>query len=91
MHILIVVSAQLLFFFGAPAAKRFLQVSVGILAADHEPNLARRVGGNGGVGIFGGWKNFAAIFLQFGDERKMKPLIFSCSRMSVGGGTALGK
>ena len=39
-----------------------LQVASGGLGADHEANLARGIGGDGGVGIFGGSEDAAGHF-----------------------------
>jgi hypothetical protein len=52
-----------------------LDVSVGILAAHHETNLARRISRNRGVSVFDNWEDFFAVLLELGDERQMKPLI----------------
>ena len=53
VDVLAVVLAQLLLFLGGPGAKRLLDVAVAVLAADHEANLARRVGWDGGVRVLG--------------------------------------
>lgn len=77
VDLLVVVSAQLLFLLGGPCTERFLDVAGGILATDHESNLARRIGRDGGVCVFDDGENFLTILLELGDEGKVKPLVFS--------------
>ena len=89
MDLRIVVSTQLILLFGGPAAKRLGDIALGILAADHEADLAGRVGRDGCVGIFDGWEDFHAILLQLGDEREVEPLVLSylgegLAKVSVG-------
>jgi hypothetical protein len=69
MDISIVVPAQLILFFRSPATQWLADIAVCILTADHEADLARRVGGNCRVSVFDGWEDFLAILLQLGDER----------------------
>lgn len=78
MNISIIVSAQLLLFLWRKATDRLLDVSVGILAADHEADLARGIGGDSRVGVFDGREDFFAVFLQLGDKREVEPLVLSC-------------
>ncbi len=78
MDLFVVVLAQLLLLFGAPRSYRFLNISGGILGADHKTNLARRISGDGGVSVFDNWEDFFAIFLELGDEGQMKPLVLGC-------------
>jgi len=68
VNIGIVVLAQLLLFLGSESSERLLHVAVGILAANHETDLARWVGGDGGVGVLNGGKDFFAVLLELGDE-----------------------
>lgn len=75
VDLLVVILAQLLLFFGRPAANRLLEVGVGILGANHESDLARGIGGNGGVGVFHGREDFFAVFLELGNEWQMEPLV----------------
>jgi hypothetical protein len=63
MNIRIVISAQLLFFLSGEATNRLLHITVGILAADHEADLAGGVRGDGCVGVFDGWEDFFAVSL----------------------------
>ncbi len=77
MDISTVVSAKLLLFLGGPATERCLEVTVGILAADHEADLAGGVCWDGGVGVFDVGENLFTVFLELGDHRKMKPLVLS--------------
>lgn len=78
VDLLVVVLAQLLLLLSAPAAQRLLEVAVGVLAADHEANLAGWVGGNGCVGVLDGGKDLLARLLQVGNEGEMQPLVLSC-------------
>jgi hypothetical protein len=71
----VVVSAELVFLLRGPAAYRCFEIASGILAADHEANLARWVGWDRGVGIFYGRENLLAIFLELGDQWEVKPLV----------------
>ena len=77
MDLLAIVSTQLFLLFHFPTPKRLLQVSGPIFAADHETDLAGRVGGNGGVGIFDRREDFLARFLKGFDQFEVKPLILS--------------
>ena len=67
MNICVVVLAELGLFLWTPAAYGILKVTVGILAANHETNLARWVGRDGGVCVFDVGEDFLAVFLEFGD------------------------
>lgn len=78
MDLLGVVLAQLVLFLCRPSADRGLEVAVGILGADHEADLARRVGGNGGVGVFNVGEDALAVLLELGDEGKVEPLVLGC-------------
>ena len=51
MDLPVIVPAQLLLFLQVPAPHRLLDVPCAVFAADHEADLARRVGGDGGVGV----------------------------------------
>lgn len=75
MDLRVVVSAQLLLLLGSPGPDRHLDVAVGVLAADHEADLTRRVGGNGRVGVLSDREDLLAVLLQVGDERQVKPLV----------------
>lgn len=79
MNLLIVVPAQLLLLVNLPVAERDLDVAGGILAADHEANLARRVGRDRRVGVFDHGENFFTTFFELGNEREMQPLVFGYS------------
>lgn len=71
----IVVAAQLLFLLWGPFAKWLAKIAIGILAADHEANLARWVGRNGGVGVFDIGEYLLAVLLKLGDQWEMEPLV----------------
>lgn len=68
VNLLVVIFAQLVFLLRTPGSDRCFDISVGIFATDHETNLARRIGGNGGIGILGHGEDFLAVFLELGDE-----------------------
>lgn len=51
MDLLVVVAAQSLLFLGGPGTDRDADVTVWILAADHEADLTRWVGWDCGVGV----------------------------------------
>ena len=76
MDILVVVPTQLLLLLNTPAPQRLLHIPILVLATDHEADLAARVRGYGGVGIFDGGKDLFAGFLQVGDEGEVEPLVF---------------
>lgn len=78
VDILVVVAAETLLLLASPAADGLTHVAVGVLAADHEANLAGGVGGDGGVGVFGDGEDFLAGLLEVGDERKVQPLVLGC-------------
>lgn len=77
MNILIIVFTQLLLLFAGPAADRLAQVAGRVFAADHEPDLAGRVGRDRGVGVLDLGEDLAAVGFEFGDEREVQPLVFS--------------
>ena len=74
----VVVLAQLVLLLGGPLAQGHLDVGVGVLAADHEADLARRVGGDRGVGVLSDSKDLLAVLLELGDERQVQPLVLGC-------------
>ena len=76
VNLLVVIPAQLLFFLGAPAPQRLLDVAFRVLAADHEADLAGGVGGDGGVGVLDRWEDFEAGLAQGGDQGEVEPLVF---------------
>ena len=78
MNRLIIVPTQLILLVGIPAAHGRRDVPVFILAADHEADLARRVGGDGGVGVFDRGEDFFAGFLEIGDQGEVEPLVLRC-------------
>jgi len=78
MHLLVVVLAVLVLFGRSPTPQWLLNIDLGVLAADHEANLTRRVCGNGGETILGDGEDLTALLLELGDEGKMQPLAFTC-------------
>lgn len=77
MDLRVVVSAQLLLLLGSPGPDRHLDVAVGVLATDHEANLSRRIGRDGGVGVLSNREDLLAVLLQVGDEGQVEPLVLS--------------
>jgi len=77
VDLLVVVLAQLLLFLGRKGTERLGDIAIGVLAADHEANLPRWVGRDGGVSILDSWEDFLAILLQLGNQWEVEPLIFS--------------
>ena len=78
MNLLIVVSTQLILFLSIPTPNWRCDVSILVFGAYHEADLARRISGDGGVGVLDGWEDFLAGFLKVGDEGEVKPLVFRC-------------
>lgn len=68
MNLGVVVLAQLLFLLLRPGSDRNLDVTVGVLAAHHEADLARGVGRDGGVGVLSNREDLLAVLLQLGDQ-----------------------
>lgn len=89
MDILAVVTAELLLLLTGPGAEGLAEVAVGVLAADHETDLAGGVGGDGGVGVLDNGEDLAASLLQVGDEGEVEPQVLAW-RM-LGHGTQNGK
>ena len=79
----VVVPAEFLLLLGAPRAQGHLDVGVGVLAADHEADLARRVRRDGRVGVLGHGEDLLAVLLELGDERKVEPLVLGCERYAL--------
>ena len=65
----VVVPAQLALLFLAPRADGLAHVAGGVLGADHEADLARRVGRDGGVGVLGHGEDLTTVLLELGDQR----------------------
>ena len=61
MDICIIIAVNLPLLLHGPATQRGLHIAVRILAADHEADLAGRVGRDGGVGVLDGWEDFFAV------------------------------
>jgi len=77
VDLLAVVFAQLLLLFLRPCSKRFLHVSVGILAADHKADLARGISWDSGISILDNREDLLAGLLKVGDQTHVEPLILS--------------
>ena len=79
----VVVTAELLLLLGGEGAERLGDVAATILAADHEADLARWVGWDGGVAILDGWEDLLAILLELGDQWEVEPLVLSYETVSI--------
>jgi hypothetical protein len=77
----VVVAAELLLLFLGPGSKGLGNVTGGVLAADHESNLARGVGGDSGVTVLGDGEDLLAVFLELGDQWQVEPLVLSYESM----------
>jgi len=75
VDLLVIVFAQLLFFLSSEGTERCGDITVGVLAADHEPNLARGVGGDCSVSVLNGWEDFLTILLELSDQWEVEPLV----------------
>ena len=76
MHVLVVVPAELVLFLAGPGAERLADVAGRVLGGDQEADLAGRIGGDGGVGVFDDGEDLTHELLQVGDHGKMEPLVF---------------
>lgn len=74
----VVVTAELLLLLLGPGAERNLDVAVGVLAADHEADLAGWIGWDGCVGVLSHGEDLLAVLLELGDQGKMEPLVLGC-------------
>ena len=72
-----VVSALLILLLLGPLSERGLDVGVGVLGADHEADLARGVGRDGGEAVLGDGEDAGAVLLDLLDERQVEPLALS--------------
>ena len=79
MHIRIIIPTQALLLLAAPGAQRHAHIPRGILAANHEADLARGIGRDGGVGVLGDGEDFFARPFQVADQLEMEPLVFGCN------------
>lgn len=75
MDLLVVVSAFLRLLLRRPAPQGFLHVDLGVLAANHETDLAGGVCGDSGETVFSNREDFAARLLNVLDQVKVEPLV----------------
>jgi len=76
----VVVSAELLLLLRCEGAQGLGEVSVGVLAADHEANLSGGVSWDGRVGVLDVGEDLLAVLLELGDQWKVEPLVLGCGR-----------
>ena len=79
----VVVAAETLLLLAGPGAEGLLDIAGGVLAADHEADLAGGVGGDGGVGVLGDGEDLTAGLLQVGDQGKVQPLVLGYKQKST--------
>ena len=77
VYLPVVVSAQLFLLLWFPMSQGLSQISLGILAAHHETDLAAGVCRNSGEGIFNDREDLVAVCLEGFDEIQMQPLILA--------------
>lgn len=82
VHLGAVVPAELHLLLGGPLAEGHPEVALGVLAADHEADLARGVGGDAGVGVLGDGEDLLAVLLELGNQGEVKPLVLGCRKSS---------
>lgn len=80
MDVLVVVLAKLVLVGLGPLADGLLEVAVGVKAANHEADLARGVGGDGGVGVLDIGEDLLAVLLELGDQGEVEPLVLGFMR-----------
>lgn len=69
----VVVAAELSLLLLGPLAKGLLDVGVGVLGADHQPDLAARVGGDSGVAVLDSREQAARKAHDLLDDGEVKP------------------
>lgn len=67
MNISIIILINALLLLGLETPQWILEISVRVLATDHESNLSGWVCGNGGVGILDVWEDCLAVLLELCD------------------------
>lgn len=75
VDVLVVIPTQALLLLTCPLAERLAHVTLGILAAHHEADLAGRVGGDGGIGVFDDGKDLGDVFLKLANQSEVEPLV----------------
>jgi hypothetical protein len=78
VDVLVVVAEELLLLLWGERAQRLRKLTLGILAAHHEADLAGGVGWNGRVGVLDVREDLLAILLELGDQWEVEPLVLSC-------------
>ena len=71
MNLFVVISTELVLLLWSPAAQWLLEIRLGVFAADHKADLARRVGWDRSVGIFDNWEDLLAGGFEFSDQWEM--------------------
>lgn len=78
MDLLVVVPTMLQLFLSAPGPQRLGNITIFVLATDHEPNLSARICRNRSVSVLDGGEDFFTRLLELGDELDMKPYVLGC-------------
>lgn len=77
-----VVSALGILLLLGPGSDRVLDVGLRVLGADHEADLTRGVGRDGGVGVLGNGEDGLAVLLEASDEGEVKPGALGCEQVN---------
>jgi hypothetical protein len=83
VDLLAVVLEDLVLLLGGQGADGLLDVGGAVLGADHEADLAGRVGGDGGPAVLGDGEDLLALLLQAGDHGHVEPGVLGCDGMIV--------
>jgi len=88
VDLLAVVPKDLVLLLGGQAANGLLDVGRAVLGADHETDLAGRVGGDSCPAVLGDGEDLLALLLEVGDHAHVEPRVLGCelaivSRMFV--------
>lgn len=78
MQVCGIILAQLVLFLVGEATQWLGEISAGIFAADHEADLARGVGGNGGVCVRDVGEDLTTVLVEAGDEVEVVPDGLAC-------------
>jgi hypothetical protein len=78
VDLLAVVPEDLVLLLGGPGADGLLDVGGAVLGADHEADLAGRVGRDRGPAVLGHGEDLLALLLQAGDHGHVEPGVLGC-------------
>jgi len=75
VDLLVVISALLRLLLRRPTPQRLLYIHLGVLAANHESDLARGICRDSGETVLSDGEDFTARLLDILDQVKMEPLV----------------